>query len=125
MRHTSHQRNAGQAGNRPAANSPQHVDAPSAPRSGAAQSAFHGQENSITGPRVPETAVLAAQLEFAVRRRTGDRVRLLKVQIQADSVTLDGRCASFYCKQLAQQAALTVLEKAQCTANLIDRIEVW
>ncbi len=68
-----------------------------------------------------ETALLTAQLEAAIRRLTGDRVRSLRVQVQTETVIIEGRCATFYCKQLAQQAALALL----CDESLVNRIEVY
>ena len=49
---------------------------------------------------------LAARIERQVRSETGDRIRALKVRIRQNSVVLEGNCPSFYCKQLAQHAAM-------------------
>ncbi len=53
-----------------------------------------------------EAEILAARIERAVRHRTGDAVRSLLVQVSRQGVLLKGRCDTFYCKQLAQQAAM-------------------
>ena len=77
-------------------------------------------------PRLPlgmsaEDEKLAARIERAVRRGTSDKVRELKVEIRRDGIHLLGRCGTFYCKQLAQTAALTLSGKSQ----VYNRIEVW
>ncbi len=48
----------------------------------------------------------AARIRRAVRRESRGGVNQLKVEIDARGVHLRGRCRSFYCKQLAQQAAM-------------------
>jgi hypothetical protein len=60
-------------------------------------------------PRTLEEAeALAASIEEAVLRETGHGVRNLSVEISREGVLLRGHCESFYCKQLAQHAAMTV-----------------
>ena len=57
----------------------------------------------------PETggqATLAESIAQVVRSRTGGQIRGLKVEVRSDGVRLQGRCASFYCKQLAQHVAM-------------------
>jgi osmotically-inducible protein OsmY len=68
-----------------------------------------------------EDEKLAARIERAVRRGTSDKVRELRVEVRWDGVHLMGRCGTFYCKQLAQTAALAMTGKWQ----LHNRIEVW
>jgi hypothetical protein len=76
-------------------------------------------------PRPPvmsaEDEKLAARIERAVRRGTSDKVRELRVEVRWDGIHLMGRCGSFYCKQLAQTAALALIGKNQ----LHNGIEVW
>jgi len=61
---------------------------------------------------LPETLAeaerLAASIERAVQRETGRAVRNLTVEVSRDGVLLKGRCETFYCKQLAQHAAMAV-----------------
>jgi hypothetical protein len=92
-------------------------------RSAQAVSAVPRSEEVLPRPAAmsAEEEKLAARIERAVRRGTGDRVRELQVEIRRDGVHLMGRCGSFYCKQLAQTAALTLTGKQQ----LHNRIEVW
>jgi hypothetical protein len=67
-----------------------------------------------------EAEALAASIERAVQEETGHGVRDLQVTVEHDSVTLRGRCGSFYCKQLAQHAAMVRAHGEQ----LINGIEV-
>jgi hypothetical protein len=54
------------------------------------------------------------QLAIAIRQRIETRlvgrVRDLVVRIKGDTIVLEGSCATYYTKQLAQHAALGVLE---------------
>jgi hypothetical protein len=92
-------------------------------RSAQAVSAMLRSEEELPRPAAmsAEDEKLAARIERAVRRGTGDRVRELRVEIRWDGVHLMGRCGSFYCKQLAQTAALVLTGKQQ----LHNRIDVW
>ena len=64
------------------------------------------------GEGLPETLEeaerLAASIERAVHEETGHRVRNLCVEISRDGVRLNGRCTTYYCKQLAQHAAMAM-----------------
>lgn len=115
------------------ASSPQH-DRPDDRSQSAAESKASGRTSSrrslgaartlpaqISSSRFREAALLTAQLEAAIRRATGDRVRNLRVTWQDDCVTIRGRCATFYCKQMAQQAALALLAHEA----LVNGIEVY
>jgi len=55
-----------------------------------------------------EAEELAASIERAVLRETGHSIRDLSVEVTENDVLLRGRCDSFYSKQLAQHAAMTV-----------------
>ena len=61
---------------------------------------------------LPETLAeaeeLAASIENAVQRETGHGVRDLSVEVNRDGVLLRGRCTTYYCKQLAQHAAMSL-----------------
>ncbi|HEV2969334.1 MAG TPA: BON domain-containing protein [Pirellulales bacterium] len=63
---------------------------------------------------------LALRIKRSVRRSSGGGVRSLDVQVDRESIRLGGRCASFYCKQLAQQAAMRLSGGVQ----VINGIEV-
>ncbi len=53
---------------------------------------------------------LAVAIEERIRSRLQGRVRNLRVEARDDVVTLQGQCATYYTKQLAQHAAMGVLE---------------
>lgn len=62
-------------------------------------------------PRIaPDGDELAQIIESRIRERLSARVRDLKVEVDGGWVVLHGRCATYYTKQLAQHAALGVLE---------------
>ncbi len=69
---------------------------------------------------VEEADRLVASIERAVQEGTGGGVEDLCVQIDCDGILLTGRCETFYCKQLAQHAAMTM----PGGRRLINRIEV-
>ena len=53
---------------------------------------------------------LALTIHQRIELRLGGRVRNLTVRCVGDTVVLEGQCATYYSKQLAQHAALAVLE---------------
>ena len=68
-----------------------------------------------TAPAEPdEAAERSRQLAVAIRQRIESRlpgrVRGLSVTVLDDTVMLEGRCATYYTKQLAQHAALGILD---------------
>ena len=64
------------------------------------------------GDALPETLEeaeeLAASIERAVQRETAHGVRNLAVEVSRRGVLLRGRCSSYYTKQLAQHAAMSL-----------------
>jgi osmotically-inducible protein OsmY len=67
-----------------------------------------------------EAERLAASIERAVCRETGGGVRDLHVEVNRRGVLLTGRCRTYYTKQKAQHAAMTV----SCESQLTNEIEV-
>ncbi len=63
---------------------------------------------------------LAMRVKRSVRRYSGGGVKALDVQIDHGTIRLGGRCVSFYCKQLAQQAAMRICGDRQ----VVNEIEV-
>ena len=61
-----------------------------------------------------------SRIKRAIRRETGRRIQDLAVELQGDALLLRGRCASFHCKQVAQQAAMSFLSGN----SLVNQIEV-
>jgi hypothetical protein len=53
---------------------------------------------------------LAIAIMQRIESRLPGRVKNLVVRIAADTVVLEGQCATYYTKQLAQHAALGILE---------------
>jgi hypothetical protein len=66
------------------------------------------------------------QLAIAIRQRIesrlGGRVRDLAVRIAGDKVVLEGECSTYYTKQLAQHAALGVLEDEQLDNAIVVEV---
>ncbi len=64
------------------------------------------------GAGLPETLreaeALVTSIERAVQRETARGVRDLSVEVNREGVLLRGRCATYYCKQLAQHAAMAI-----------------
>lgn len=76
---------------------------------------------SASGPRAKASStsadvltererVLAAAISQRIEARLPGRVRNLQVRITGEGVVIEGFCATYYTKQLAQHAALGVLE---------------
>ena len=63
---------------------------------------------------------LAMRIKRSVRRHAGGGVRALEVHVDQEAIRLGGQCASFYCKQLAQHAAIRLSGGVQ----VINGIEV-
>jgi len=63
---------------------------------------------------------LASLIQERIEKRLGERIRDLRVSLSGDSVLLQGRCKTYYTKQLAQHAALGVIEDE----NLENEIKV-
>jgi hypothetical protein len=77
-------------------------------------------EATVCEPRTGAAAVVQA-IERAIRRDTRRGVSDLEVHVASDGVHLRGHCLTYYCKQLAQHAAATVISRAR----LHNEIEVW
>ena len=61
----------------------------------------------INGPE------LAALIRTRIESRLAGRIRNLDVRVRNEVVVLQGRCATYHTKQLAQHAALGVIEDEQ------------
>jgi len=55
-----------------------------------------------------EAEALAAHIERAVQRETRHGVRNLSVDVDDEGIRLRGRCDTYYTKQLAQQAVMSM-----------------
>jgi hypothetical protein len=82
-----------------------------------------GRGFDFPGHPLPETLGeaerMAASIERAVRRKTSGGVRNLHVEVNGSGVLLAGHCNTYYCKQLAQSAAMDVSDDL-----LTNKIEV-
>ena len=67
-----------------------------------------------------EAEKFAERLARLVQRRTGGTIRQLRVEIKPEGIYLDGQCAAYYLKQLAQEAVLAITEDQK----LFNQIEV-
>ncbi len=72
-----------------------------------------------TAPRA-DLRTLAMRIKRTVRRETSGGVQNLDVRIDTAGIFLNGRCGSFYCKQLAQTAAM----RLSGGAIVVNEIEV-
>lgn len=61
---------------------------------------------------------LAQSIERVVRSRTGGQIRGLRVEVGREGVLLQGRSPTFYCKQLAQHAAMDLAGSAALTNDI-------
>jgi hypothetical protein len=70
--------------------------------------------------------MLATSIEKAVQQETAGAVANLAVVIHGDRIWLHGSCSSYYCKQLAQHAAMAVPTSLNLTncLHLTNCIEV-
>jgi osmotically-inducible protein OsmY len=66
-----------------------------------------------------EAQRLAADIERAIKSRTGRWIRDLKVVVGREGVMLGGRCTTFYAKQLAQQAAMKLINDEPLTNSIV------
>jgi hypothetical protein len=62
--------------------------------------------NSVLPETLEEAEKLAASIERAVQHETGYGIDNLTVEVRPEGILLRGRCETYYCKQLAQHAAM-------------------
>jgi hypothetical protein len=62
---------------------------------------------------------LAVAIRQRIESRLGGRIRDLAIRIQGRTIVLEGRCATFYTKQLAQHAALGVIEDERLENEIV------
>lgn len=62
---------------------------------------------------------LAVQIIRAIQRRTVRGVRKLRVIVEEGRIQLTGECRSFYCKQLAQHAAMGLMRGQELKNQIV------
>jgi hypothetical protein len=63
---------------------------------------------SVLPETLEEAEDLAASIEQAVQRETGRGVADLAVEVSPQGIRLRGRCTTYYTKQLAQHAVMSM-----------------
>jgi hypothetical protein len=74
---------------------------------------FLAENAAATASRQERHRQLVVTIRQRIESRLVGRVRDLAVRFEGDTVVLEGNCATYYTKQLAQHAALAVLENEQ------------
>jgi len=62
---------------------------------------------------------LAIAIRQRIETRLPGRVRKLLVRVHGSTVVLDGQCSTYYTKQLAQHAALGILDDEQLENSIV------
>jgi hypothetical protein len=75
-----------------------------------------------TGGRSERHRQLPIMIRKRIETRLRGRVRNLSVRLLDDTVVLEGQCATYYTKQLAQHAALGVLEDEHLTNSIVVNV---
>jgi hypothetical protein len=76
-------------------------------------------EELLSDDRVGHHRALEIVIHQRIEMRLPGRVRNLRVRSFDDLVILEGQCATYYTKQLAQHAAMGVLEEEKHLENAI------
>jgi len=64
--------------------------------------------DTVLQETVEEAEKLAASIEKAVQNETGHGIDDLTVEVSPQGILLRGHCETYYCKQLAQHAAMVM-----------------
>ena len=78
-----------------------------------AADAEHSMPDDDKPRRGTRLVALETEIQQRIESRLEGRVRNLAVRIEGDVVILSGECSTFYSKQLAQHAAMGILEDQQ------------
>lgn len=70
-------------------------------------------DGAVAAPRNARQRALEVVIQQRIDSRLNGRVRNLQVRASGDVVILEGQCTTYYTKQLAQHAAMGVLEDEQ------------
>lgn len=66
---------------------------------------------------------LAVAIRQRIESRLAGRVRDLAIRIVGKTVVLEGKCSTYYTKQLAQHAALGILEDEQLENSIVVAVQ--
>ncbi|MEM9186452.1 MAG: hypothetical protein AAGB00_08165 [Planctomycetota bacterium] len=77
------------------------------------RSATSPSPGGAPSPAAERTSALPELIHERITKRLGSRVHALKVSINDKTILIEGRCSTYYSKQLAQHAALGVVEDEQ------------
>jgi len=80
---------------------------------------FETTHSVEAGHRTERHRHLTVAIRQRIESRLGGRVQELAIRIKDNTIVLEGHCATFYTKQLAQHAALGVLEDEQLENAII------
>jgi hypothetical protein len=80
------------------------------------------QGSITTGDPGRRRRQLPAAIRKRIESRLPGRVRKLVVRIHGNRVVLEGECATYYSKQLAQHAALGILEDEQLENAIVVNV---
>jgi len=83
---------------------------------------FNGSGASVPQARGERRQRLPSMIHQRIESRLSGRVRNLKVRLLENTVLLEGQCATYYTKQLAQHAALGVLEDEHLENAIVVRV---
>jgi hypothetical protein len=65
---------------------------------------------------------LAVAIRQRIESRIGGRIRDLMIRVSGNTIFLEGSCATYYSKQLAQHAALGVIEDENLENDIVVRV---
>jgi hypothetical protein len=77
------------------------------------------RNGTVADGRAERGRKLVVAIRQRIESRLGGRVRDLAVRVTGRRIILEGRCATYYTKQLAQHAALGVLEDELLENNIV------
>jgi hypothetical protein len=77
---------------------------------------------SSSDPRSEQLQRMARIIQQRIEARLPGRVRHLSVRVNTDFILLEGECSTYYTKQLAQHAALGVLEDEHLENEIVVTI---
>lgn len=66
--------------------------------------------DALAPTELDPTRTLASRIRDRILKRLEGRVHNLRVSTEGKTILIEGRCATYYSKQLAQHAALGVIE---------------